>query len=98
MIVKAAGQFCAGELSISPSPNSRWFWPWPARPAAMSAFDSYTMPVGAGPRVGAGLDGYRVNVRAAIKRIRGKFRDLDPAFDRIVAYPGFGYSWRVDHG
>lgn len=53
---------------------------------------------GKGFHAGAGLDGYRVNVRAAIKRIRGKFRDLDPAFDRITAYPGFGYSWRVDHG
>ncbi|MFD2235707.1 response regulator transcription factor [Phaeospirillum tilakii] len=53
---------------------------------------------GKGFHAGAGHDGYRVNVRAAIKRIRGKFRALDPDFDRIVAYPGFGYSWRVDHG
>ncbi|MEO0034668.1 MAG: hypothetical protein RLZZ501_691 [Pseudomonadota bacterium] len=53
---------------------------------------------GKGFHAGTGHDGYRVNVRAAIKRIRGKFRALDPDFDRIVAYPGFGYSWRVDHG
>ncbi|WP_041793736.1 response regulator transcription factor [Pararhodospirillum photometricum] len=53
---------------------------------------------GKGFHAGAGLDGYRVNVRAAIKRIRGKFRDLDPSFDQITAYPGFGYCWRVDHG
>jgi two-component system response regulator ChvI len=53
---------------------------------------------GKGFHAGAGLDGYRVNVRAAIKRIRAKFRDIDPDFDRITAYPGFGYCWRVDHG
>lgn len=53
---------------------------------------------GKGFHAGTGHDGYRVNVRAAIKRIRGKFRDLDPAFDRITAYPGFGYCWRDDHG
>jgi len=53
---------------------------------------------GKGFHAGIGHDGYRVNVRAAIKRIRGKFRALDPDFDRITAYPGFGYCWRVDHG
>ena len=53
---------------------------------------------GKGFHAGTGHDGYRVNVRAAIKRIRGKFRALDPDFDRITAYPGFGYCWRVDHG
>jgi two-component system response regulator ChvI len=53
---------------------------------------------GKGFHAGTGHDGYRVNVRAAIKRIRGKFRDIDPDFDRITAYPGFGYCWRVDHG
>ena len=42
---------------------------------------------------GSGDDGYRANVRSAIKRIRNKFRELDPAFDEIENYPGFGYCW-----
>ncbi|MEA2801060.1 MAG: two-component system, OmpR family, response regulator ChvI, partial [Rhodospirillaceae bacterium] len=37
---------------------------------------------------------YRANVRSAIKRIRNKFRALDPAFDEIENYTGFGYCWR----
>jgi len=43
---------------------------------------------------GAGEDGYRANVRSAIKRIRNKFRACDPTFDEIENYTGFGYSWR----
>jgi two-component system response regulator ChvI len=45
---------------------------------------------------GNGADGYRANVRSAIKRIRNKFRDLDPTFDKIENYTGFGYCWRKD--
>jgi len=43
---------------------------------------------------GIGNDGYRANVRTAIKRIRNKFRDLDPTFDNIENYTGFGYCWK----
>jgi two-component system, OmpR family, response regulator ChvI len=43
---------------------------------------------------GSGTDGFRVNVRSAIKRIRHKFRACDPAFDKIENYTGFGYCWR----
>ncbi len=43
---------------------------------------------------GNGADGYRANVRSAIKRIRNKFRDLDPTFDKIENYAGFGYCWK----
>jgi hypothetical protein len=43
---------------------------------------------------GVGPEGYKANVRSAIKRIRNKFRTLDPGFDRIVTYPGFGYCWK----
>jgi two-component system, OmpR family, response regulator ChvI len=43
---------------------------------------------------GTGNDGYRANVRSAIKRIRNKFRACDPAFDEIENYTGFGYGWR----
>ncbi len=42
---------------------------------------------------GAGEDGYRANVRSAIKRIRNKFRELDPGFAEIHNYTGFGYCW-----
>ena len=43
---------------------------------------------------GDGADGYRGNVRSAIKRIRNKFRGLDPTFDEIENYNGFGYRWK----
>jgi Transcriptional regulatory protein, C terminal len=42
---------------------------------------------------GQGSDGYRCNVRAAIKRIRQKFRLADPEFAAIRSYHGFGYRW-----
>ncbi len=51
---------------------------------------------GAGFFAGMGPGGYRANVRAFIKRIRQKFRDVDPEFDRIENYAGFGYRWRAD--
>ncbi len=44
---------------------------------------------------GYGPDGYRANVRSFIKRIRKKFREVDPDFDQIENYPGFGYRWRA---
>ena len=43
---------------------------------------------------GSGNDGFRANVRSAIKRIRNKLRACDPAFDEIENYSGFGYGWR----
>jgi two-component system response regulator ChvI len=43
---------------------------------------------------GYGADGYRANVRSAIKRLRNKFRACDPAFDKIENYTDFGYCWR----
>jgi two-component system response regulator ChvI len=43
---------------------------------------------------GDGADGYRGNVRSAIKRIRNKFRSFHPTFDEIENYSGFGYCWR----
>jgi two-component system response regulator ChvI len=42
---------------------------------------------------GHGSEGYRANVRTFIKRIRKKFRDVDPSFDHIENYAGFGYRW-----
>jgi two-component system, OmpR family, response regulator ChvI len=46
---------------------------------------------------GSGSDGYRANVRTVIKRIRNKFRAIDPAFDEIESYTAFGYCWRKPH-
>ena len=43
---------------------------------------------------GDGADGYRANVRTAIKRIRNKFRSFDASFDEIENYTGFGYCWK----
>jgi two-component system response regulator ChvI len=42
---------------------------------------------------GYGEEGYRVNVRSFIKRIRQKFKEVDDNFDCIANYPGFGYRW-----
>jgi two-component system response regulator ChvI len=49
---------------------------------------------GRGFHAGFGSDGYRANVRSAIKRIRQKLRSLDADFEAIENYPGFGYRWR----
>jgi two-component system, OmpR family, response regulator ChvI len=43
---------------------------------------------------GDGQEGFKANVRSAIKRIRNKLRACDPAFDEIENYSGFGYGWR----
>ena len=42
---------------------------------------------------GRGDQGYRTNVRTVIKRIRNKFRELDPTFAEIENYEAFGYRW-----
>ena len=44
---------------------------------------------------GSGEHGYQVNVRSSIKRIRNKFRLIDPEFAEIEGYASFGYRWRV---
>ena len=43
---------------------------------------------------GYGAEGFRANVRSFIKRIRKKFREVDPEFETIDNFPGFGYRWR----
>jgi len=53
----------------------------------------YDIVHGEGFMAGDGEIGFRANVRAFIKRIRQKFRDVDPQFSRIKNYPGFGYRW-----
>ena len=46
---------------------------------------------------GNGSEGYRANVRTFIKRIRKKFRDVDPGFDHIENYASFGYRWIAEN-
>lgn len=45
---------------------------------------------------GCGENGYKTNVRSAIKRIRRKFEECDPTFERIRNYTSFGYIWAQD--
>jgi two-component system, OmpR family, response regulator ChvI len=40
--------------------------------------------------------GRLASLRATIKHIRRKFRDVDPDFERISSYPKFGYRWLFD--
>jgi len=47
---------------------------------------------------GYGANGYQTNVRSAIKRVRNKFRMVDPAFVEIENYTSFGYVWRKGRG
>lgn len=56
--------------------------------------DLYDLVHGPGFMAGKGNSGYRANVRAFIKRIRRKFRDIDDGFDAIGNDPGTGYVWR----
>lgn len=56
----------------------------------------YDLVHGEGFIAGEGGEGYRANVRTFVKRIRQKFRDIDPDFECIENYPGFGYRWRQD--
>ena len=55
--------------------------------------DIYDLVHGKDFVAGHGDDGYRANVRTLIKRVRKKFRDVDPDFEQIENYAGFGYRW-----
>lgn len=46
---------------------------------------------------GSGDNGYRTNVRSLVKRIRNKFREIDPEFEEIENFTSFGYCWRNSH-
>ncbi|HEX6957107.1 MAG TPA: response regulator transcription factor [Ferrovibrio sp.] len=50
----------------------------------------------AGFMAGHGDDGYRTNVRSSVKRIRNKFRAVDPGFSQLENFAAFGYRWRDD--
>ena len=52
----------------------------------------------AGFMAGFGSDGFLVNVRSAMKRIRKKFLALDPGFTEIENFAAVGYAWRKPAG
>ena len=56
--------------------------------------DLYGAVRGEGFVAGDGDSGLREVVRSWISRIRRRFRSIDPEFDQIEVYPGFGYRWR----
>lgn len=56
----------------------------------------YDAARGKGFEAGSGQEGVWPAVRSFIKRIRGKFRDMDPAFGAIENYAGYGYRWKVE--
>ena len=62
----------------------------------LSYRELYDLARGDGFIAGQGEEGYRANVRAMIKRIRKKFMEIDPGFDALENYAGFGYRWRRD--
>ena len=63
-------------------------------PHCQSYREIYDVVHGRGFFAGDGSDGYRLNVRTLIKRIRKKFCNLDTEFDEIETCPGTGYRWR----
>ena len=42
---------------------------------------------------GSGGDGFRINVRGIIRRIRKKFLQCDETFAEIENFVGLGYRW-----
>jgi two-component system response regulator ChvI len=64
------------------------------RGVAFAYRDIYDVVHGEGFWAGDGDDGFRINVRSLIKRIRQKFRAIDPDFELIENHPGYGYRWR----
>jgi len=43
---------------------------------------------------GSRADGSAERVKSLVRRLRKKFREVDPEFDQIVFVPGCGYGWR----
>lgn len=44
---------------------------------------------------GGRADGGAERVKSLVRRLRKKFREVDPDFDQIVFVPGCGYGWRA---
>lgn len=67
-----------------------------SRPGENVSYDDlYTCIRPKGFHAGAGDTGWHINVRGAMKRIRTAFLAVDPSFDRIENYSGYGYQWVV---
>ena len=64
--------------------------------AFMPSRQIYDAVHGAGYHVGVGDDGHCNATRVHIKRIRRKFRAVDPDFDQIETWYSHGYRWRVE--
>jgi two-component system, OmpR family, response regulator ChvI len=47
---------------------------------------------------GSGEDGYRINVRGIIRRMRKKFLECDETFAEIENFVGLGYRWATPTG
>jgi DNA-binding response OmpR family regulator len=45
---------------------------------------------------GTGVEGFKSNVRSMIKRMRHKFRAVDPTFCSIRVATNIGYSWHEE--
>jgi two-component system response regulator ChvI len=56
----------------------------------------YDVVHGKGFAAGHGSEGYRANARTFVKRIPTKFCGVDPEFEHIRNYSGFGYQWTGD--
>lgn len=56
----------------------------------------YDLVHGEGFVTGKGPEGYRANIRAFIKRIREKFRAVEPGWSALENYSRFGYRWRAE--
>jgi two-component system response regulator ChvI len=66
-----------------------------ATPGRFASYrDIYDCMHYAGFMAGGGEDGFRTNVRSALKRIRNKFRAYETHFAEIENHPGLGYRWR----
>ena len=60
---------------------------------AVSYREIYDLVHGKGFTAGHGDEGYHVNVRTMIKRIRKNLRDVDPGHEHIQNYVGVGYGY-----
>jgi two-component system response regulator ChvI len=110
-VSETAGSVRCGSLELRFGTN-RAFWAGKAVDLTLSEFrvvallvtkaqdigyrEIYDAVRGKGFVSGDGEEGYRANVRAIIKRIRKKFRDIDEKFSQIDNYAGFGYRWIED--
>ena len=62
----------------------------------MSYRQIYDVVKAPGFHAGAGVDGYKINTRGLIKRIRRKFEFIDPKFNSIICGTAYGYTWREE--